>query len=171
MKKLIGLTLVLFSLGFGFAQPNASSYYAGGLLGIGFPGAAGLSVTTFGLTGYFGASDLLTDNLDVRGGLSFGFGSVAGVSASFFRLAADAIYNIELGPDVPITPHAGGGLRFGRLAGGGEGAGGFGVGFLAGARYPFSAQLSGVAELSFDVYFGQITVTHPALAVGIRYSF
>lgn len=184
MSRLIILLFTLFTLAFGSAlaqdqetevvvQPTATGpdLYAGGALSIGFPGAQGVSVTAFGLSGYFGARDLITENLDVRGSLSFGFGSVASIGYTLFRFAADGIYNFSLDADVPIAPYVGGGLRYGRLSSMGYGAGGVGIGFLGGARYPFSPQVSGFAELNFDVYFGSPSVTYPAFAVGVNFDF
>jgi hypothetical protein len=175
LKRLIGLCILI--LGVGFAQSPVSPYYAGGGLNLGLlPGACvpppvgecygGFS---FGVAAHGGARDLLTENLGLRGSLSFGFAS----NVTLFKFGVDAVYDIEMEGST-LQPYAGGGLRLGYAgisSGFGVGYGGFvaGLGFLGGAAFPITPDLAAFGELNLDLPFGVGFL--PSLVLGVRFNF
>lgn len=173
MRKLIVLLIAVFSLSFSsaFAQTTGPDLYAGAAIGAGTSGISG-----FGFSGYFGARDLISDNIGVRGSLSYYFGSSYGTNAGLFRIAADAIYDFDL--DGSFGAYAGAGLRFASLsvstsgvpgATGSASASGIGLGFLGGGTYIFTPQLSGFAELGYDFNFSGFGFF--GINVGVTYDF
>ena len=164
MRKLLVLSLLVSLLGLGtaFAQDDAAavvdvvqaadSYVGGGVnltfgrVSVSTPGfAAGGGATVFGVKGFYGLRDFISQDFDARASLSLGFGD-----ATIILLGADAIYGYPLSSDIEI--YGGAGPRLGFISPDGI-SGGFnlGLGLVGGGVYSLSEQLSLLAEFGFDL--------------------
>ena len=130
MRKFIVSLLAISVLGFGaaFAQIVSTDadvdvgdqYWAGASFG--YP---------FGVNFHFGAEDLFSEGMDLRGNVTAGFGGAFGVGA-------DVLFDlpVETGA-TPVDVYAGGGLSvlFGDIDADDDMDTAFGVGFMFGGEY------------------------------------
>lgn len=164
------MLVALLSCGAAFAQsPDRSGVYVGGSVTAGylfdaciiFVDCGGVS---FGVSAHVGAQDLLALNADGR----LTFGVTFANNLTYYRLAADAIYEPQRGSAQLIT-YLGSGLRLGfmsRSTGGPDATSGvtMGLGALFGVRYGVTEKFSAFAEAGVDLMLTSGFV--PSLSVG-----